>query len=331
MNSVDFTKPRNRLVNQYKLKSIFGLNCGVYCFKNKINNKYYIGSSSNLRNRKSAHLNDLKNNKHHSIKFQRAYNYHGADSFEYQVLECCEVKMLQQAETEWLIFFNAYNNGYNSTDEVGAPWRGKKQPEEIKKRQKCTPVKMIDPEGNVVKDYSVSNFSKKYNVAAWCILDVLKGKSYQHKGWRKYTRELVRVKFDSKKYYQELGMKKKTCQAYKIIDPNGKVIKGKNITRLCKKNNLDCGATLKVLKNKLKHHQGWRPFNKQNINKPFNWVGSHYKYQNVTFNLKHKDGHQETNIKLDDFCNKYNLRRGTVTSLIHKKNQTHKGWSVYVG
>jgi group I intron endonuclease len=329
MNSVDFTKPRNRLVNQYKLKSIFGLNCGVYCFKNKINNKYYIGSSSNLRNRKSAHLNDLKNNKHHSIKFQRAYNYHGVNSFEYQVLECCEVKMLQQAETEWLIFFNAYNNGYNSTDEVGAPWRGKKQPEEIKKRQKCTPVKMVDPEGNVVKDYSVSNFCKQYKLPNWCIMFVLKGKYFQYKGWRNYSKELEGIKFNSKEYRKELGLKSNVCKNYKVINPSGEIVEGKNVTQMCKKYNLDAGAIIRVLDGKIKHHQGWRRFNKLNL-KPFNWIGSHYRFQNETFSFKHTNGYQEVGIKLDDFCNKYNLKRGSIISLINKKFKTCKGWNVYV-
>lgn len=329
MVSNNFSKPRNKLVNQYKLKNIFGLNCGVYCFKNKINNKYYVGSSSNLRNRKSAHLNDLKNNKHHSIKLQRAYNYYGANNFEYQILECCEPEMLQQTETEWLRFFNAYNNGYNSTDEVGAPWRGKRQPEEIKKRQKCTPVKIIDPNGNVVEDYSVTNFSKRYNLPNWCIMFVLKGKYFQYKGWRKYSKELEGIKFDPKEYHKSLGLKSNVCRNYKLINPVGEIIQGKNIVQMCKKNNLDPGAIIRVLDGKIRHHRGWRQFTKQNL-KPFDWTGSHYRFANQTLTCVHKDGCKETNIKLDDFCNKYNLKRGSIISLINKRFKTCKGWTVYV-
>lgn len=329
MVSTDFTKPRIRQTNLRKLKNIIGFNSGVYCFKNKINNKCYIGSSSNLYNRKSAHLNDLKNNKHHSVKLQRAYNQYGINNFEYYILEYCEPRILQQAKKCWLDYFNAYYNGYNSTDEVGAPWRGKRQPEEIKKRQKCTPVKMIDPDGNVIEDYSVSNFCKQYKLPNWCIMFILKDKHFQYKGWRKYLKELEGVKFDFKKYRKELGLKSKTCKNYKLINPTGVVVEGKNITQMCKENNLDPGAIIRVLNGKIKHHQGWRRFNKQNL-KPFNWIGSHYRFTNQTLTCIHKNGVKESNIKLDNFCNKYNLKRGSVISLINKRFKTYKGWSVYV-
>lgn len=45
----------------------------VYKIKNNINDKVYIGSTKNLNARKNRHLNELKNNKHHSIYFQRFY------------------------------------------------------------------------------------------------------------------------------------------------------------------------------------------------------------------------------------------------------------------
>ena len=46
----------------------------IYKIKNNINDKVYIGSTKDFEKRKSKHLNELKNNKHHSIYFQRFYN-----------------------------------------------------------------------------------------------------------------------------------------------------------------------------------------------------------------------------------------------------------------
>lgn len=46
----------------------------IYKIKNNINDKVYIGSTKDFEKRKSRHLNELKNNKHHSIYFQRFYN-----------------------------------------------------------------------------------------------------------------------------------------------------------------------------------------------------------------------------------------------------------------
>ena len=46
----------------------------IYKIKNNINDKVYIGSTKDFEKRKSRHLNELKNNKHHSIYLQRFYN-----------------------------------------------------------------------------------------------------------------------------------------------------------------------------------------------------------------------------------------------------------------
>lgn len=46
----------------------------IYKIKNNINDKVYIGSTKNFEKRKSRHLYELKNNRHHSIYFQRFYN-----------------------------------------------------------------------------------------------------------------------------------------------------------------------------------------------------------------------------------------------------------------
>lgn len=48
----------------------------IYKIKNNINDKVYIGSTKDFEKRKSRHLNELRNNKHHSIYFQRFYNKH---------------------------------------------------------------------------------------------------------------------------------------------------------------------------------------------------------------------------------------------------------------
>lgn len=313
-----------------KIENLFGFNCGIYCIKNKINNKLYVGSSSNLQSRKNFHFNSLKDNKHHSKKLQRAYNKYGINNFNYTILENCEKNNLEILEKEWINYFNSYYNGYNATDEVGAPWRGKKLPEKIKKLQKCTPVKMINPNGKIVEDYSISNFCKTNRLHMGAISNVLKGKYFQYKGWRKYDKHLEGIIFNTEDYYARLGMQKKTCKNYKIIDPNGNLIEGKNINDLCRKYNLDAGAILLVLKNKKRHHQGWRIYNKQNINKPFDWVGSFYRFKYCNFSFIHKDGTKEMDVKLDIFCNKYNLKRASVIALINKNNKTHKNWQLYV-
>lgn len=63
---------------------------GVYQIRNLTNHKLYIGSTINLRRRWFNHQSDLVQNKHHSIKLQRAWNKYGADVFVFEVLLYCD-------------------------------------------------------------------------------------------------------------------------------------------------------------------------------------------------------------------------------------------------
>ena len=59
----------------------------IYQIKNKVNNKIYIGSTTNLERRWENHIHQLKNNIHHSIKLQKAWNKYGDDNFEFSIIE----------------------------------------------------------------------------------------------------------------------------------------------------------------------------------------------------------------------------------------------------
>ena len=59
----------------------------IYHIINKVNNKRYIGQTINFQNRKITHLRNLRTNKHHSSKLQRAWNKYGENNFEFYVKE----------------------------------------------------------------------------------------------------------------------------------------------------------------------------------------------------------------------------------------------------
>ena len=64
---------------------------GIYKIINKINGKYYVGSSVNIKdypnNRWSRHIADLNANRHHNDYLQRAWNKYGQDAFEFIIIE----------------------------------------------------------------------------------------------------------------------------------------------------------------------------------------------------------------------------------------------------
>lgn len=50
----------------------------------------YIGASENYRSRKMSHLYQLRQNKHHNILLQNAFNTHGEESFKFEIIELVE-------------------------------------------------------------------------------------------------------------------------------------------------------------------------------------------------------------------------------------------------
>ena len=76
--------------------------CGIYSIVNILNNKCYIGSSSNFRRREQIHKSQLKNNRHHNLYLQRSWNKYGKDNFKFEIIEECDVKKLFKKEEEYI-------------------------------------------------------------------------------------------------------------------------------------------------------------------------------------------------------------------------------------
>ena len=92
-------------------------NIGIYMIRNKINNKFYIGSSKNLKTRYQIHLNNINKNKHPNKILIDAYLKYGEENFEYIIIESIlidDYKYLIEREQWWLDFYNPFGNkGYN--------------------------------------------------------------------------------------------------------------------------------------------------------------------------------------------------------------------------
>lgn len=85
----------------------------IYKIKNNINDKVYIGSTKDFEKRKSRHLNELKNNNHHSIYFQRFYNkYIDKIELDFEILLTNLSKEEVTIKEEELILMY-YENSFN--------------------------------------------------------------------------------------------------------------------------------------------------------------------------------------------------------------------------
>ena len=75
---------------------------GIYCIKNNVNKKMYIGQSSDIYWRWTHHKSDLNHNRHHNNYLQNAWNKYGEKSFDFFILEECCLDQLDELEEEWI-------------------------------------------------------------------------------------------------------------------------------------------------------------------------------------------------------------------------------------
>jgi hypothetical protein len=95
---------------------IFRKTGGIYIIYNTINGKVYVGSSVDLRGRKSHHIGALKRGVHGNKHLQSAWRKYGEDAFSFRVLEeVVDNKSLVEIEQQWIDLFEASNSlyGYN--------------------------------------------------------------------------------------------------------------------------------------------------------------------------------------------------------------------------
>jgi group I intron endonuclease len=97
---------------------------GIYKITNKIDAKFYIGSSINITNRWKSHIKLLNNNMHHSRYFQNAWNKYGKDNFIFERIENVKDKSKlldrEQYYLDTLTPFSNLDRGYNINPTAGS-------------------------------------------------------------------------------------------------------------------------------------------------------------------------------------------------------------------
>lgn len=125
----------------------------VYCIKNLITGKVYVGSSIDLYFRRIQHFSQLRCGRHENPYLQYAFDKYGEDQFKFTVLEIIDDEtILIPREQHWIGELKATSRsyGYNICPFAGrpTPWTIKKHhTEETKLKMSLTKLgKLFTPE-----------------------------------------------------------------------------------------------------------------------------------------------------------------------------------------
>jgi group I intron endonuclease len=133
----------------------------IYKIRNVTNEKFYVGSTNNTRERFRAHRNKLRGNKHHCKHLQAAWNKYGEDCFKFEVIEqVASSELLFAAEDIWLSEWFGHAQCYNSGRSAAAPMRGLP-----KEQHPCYGKVLSDDAKEIIstglKDYYANNISHR--------------------------------------------------------------------------------------------------------------------------------------------------------------------------
>lgn len=166
----------------------------IYQITNIVNNKFYIGSTKNLRRRKNNHFNLLRKNKHHSRYLQNSWNKYGEENFIFTVLQNIEdATKVFEIENEFISKLKPeYNMMKNVFSHIGMK-RSKETCEKISKA--LTGKKILDETKEKLRLY---NLGKKRTPES-----IKKGGEASQKAW------------DIKNNYPIIAIDKITLEVYK--------------------------------------------------------------------------------------------------------------------
>jgi len=110
--------------------------CGIYKITNKLNGKFYIGSSVHIENRWKLHISSLKRGKHDNQHLQYSWNKYGELSFDFIVMKECDCGELILEEQKELDIHYGKDYCYNLSPSADVAMRGIPRSDDVK--MKCS-------------------------------------------------------------------------------------------------------------------------------------------------------------------------------------------------
>ncbi len=268
---------------------------GVYQILCKLNNKIYIGSAVNLRDRWRKHRQSLHLGQHKNHHLQLAWKKYGEEAFEFTVMEYVPRPDLLRVEQKWIdktgctdrkIGFNLYSIAGSPGDTFVQVWEG-----------------FIDPDGNEVTITNLFDFCRQNELDFPSMHRLAKGQSKlkSYKGWT----------------HKNSIRKREYVKTYDgFIAPDGKpagIIT--NLAAFCREQGLDNTHMVAVANGRLNNHRGWTHKNGKKKLEPKKYTG-----------FINPAGERIVITNLSAFCREHGLIFVHMFELKSGKRKSHKGW-----
>ena len=201
---------------------------GIYKITNKLNNKYYVGSSTNMKLRVYNHFRKLRHGIHENSHLQNAWNKYGETCFEFQVVETVEKCNLLKTEQLYLdVALKELQTCYNQNFIAG-----------------CGPgIKR----GTKFSDSHIDNLRKSHmGQIAWN---------------RGHTKE-SNISIKNMSISKTGRVRNDVAKTYTFIDPFSIVIQIHNLRQFCLKNDLVCSIMRDIHRGtrKCKIYKGYKKY-----------------------------------------------------------------------
>lgn len=160
----------------------------IYMILNNITGGFYIGSSIRYRNRWSAHIHLLNNNKHHNRHLQNSWNKHGSKNFTFNVLvSIFNNDEIFEVEEYYLRYYFKYfkKDIYNHTDKAvkilgSGNIKGSLNPKSKLNEKQVLSIREEFKEMDGLKRERYDYLSNKYDVSSLTISRIIRNKLWKN-------------------------------------------------------------------------------------------------------------------------------------------------------
>jgi group I intron endonuclease len=292
---------------------------GVYAISNSINNKIYIGASTNIYKRWIQHKSNLVHNRHSNKHLQNAFRKYGEVAFKYIILE--EVwgqKQLQGAKQQWIDNTQCCKSekGYNINSATSSTkWNQPRGTRAVKSKMWL----VTDPTGKTLRVQNLPSFCIEHKLNVTCMRDVAKGKIKQHRGW-------ICNYINPNKRQAAVILRERIAPrlSFLVTSPNNETLRVQNLPSFCIEHKLNVTCMRRVADGKSRYHWGWKCGHVDEKRRQA--AESLQKMKQKGFLVTDPRGHIFHTENLKRFCKTKNLNYNKLRGIAQGSNVYYKGW-----